>query len=81
MSQRKPEPAFAPEVPAPTVLEAIGEDIEVELDGDGGVRRASGVVSAPALGALATTLLFLGHSLIDGFSLGDLIVPAGFTWR
>jgi L-lactate dehydrogenase (cytochrome) len=64
----------------PAVADAVGDQLEVLLDG--GIRRGSDVVKALALGArqgISETLYGLGKASIHDLTRDDVIVPDGFT--
>lgn len=62
---RQVDPAIASAVALPEIVEAVGPDVEVYVDG--GVRRGSDVLTALALGARA---VFLGRPTIWGLATG-----------
>lgn len=62
---RQVDPAIASAVALPEVVQAVGPDVEVYVDG--GVRRGSDVLTALALGARA---VFLGRPTIWGLATG-----------
>ncbi len=62
---RQVDPAIASAAALPEVAAAVGDDAEVYVDG--GVRRASDVLTALALGARA---VFLGRPIIWGLATG-----------
>lgn len=62
---RQVDPAIASAAALPEVVEAVGRDVEVYVDG--GVRRGSDVLTALALGARA---VFLGRPAIWGLATG-----------
>lgn len=62
---RQVDPAIASAVALPEIVDAVGPDVEVYVDG--GVRRGSDVITALALGARA---VFLGRPIIWGLATG-----------